>query len=129
MAGGPGESDRIVLTLIDAVKKFGTEGKVEQSFIEQRWPNGIACPSCGSLCIQTCKDRRPQPWRCRNCRKHFSVKTKTSMHASKIPLHKWDLAFYLYSTNPKGVSSLKLHRDLGNTQKHASHMAHRTRES
>jgi transposase-like protein len=51
------------------------------------------------------------------------------MHDSKLPLSKWALAFYLFSTNLKGVSSMKLHRDLGITQKSAWHMAHRIRET
>ena len=51
------------------------------------------------------------------------------MHDSKLPLSKWAMAFYLYSTNLKGVSSMKLHRDLGITQKSAWHMAHRIRET
>ena len=50
------------------------------------------------------------------------------MHDSKLPLSKWAIALYLYSTNLKGVSSMKLHRDLGITQKSAWHMAHRIRE-
>ena len=51
------------------------------------------------------------------------------MHNSKLPLSKWALAFYLFSTNLKGVSSMKLHRDLGISQKAAWHMAHRIRET
>ena len=45
------------------------------------------------------------------------------------PLNKWAIAFYLYMTNLKGVSSMKLHRDLGITQKSAWHLAHRIRET
>ena len=51
------------------------------------------------------------------------------MQDSKLPLSKWAMAFYLYSTNLKGVSSMKLHRDLGITQKSAWHLAHRIRET
>ncbi len=69
------------------------------------------------------------PYRCRDCRKHFSVKSHSVMQGSKLPLAKWAIAFYLYSTNLKGVSSMKLHRDLGITQKSAWHMAHRIREA
>ena len=36
---------------------------------------------------------------------------------------------YLWMTKLKGVSSMKLHRDLGITQKSASFMAHRLREA
>ena len=49
--------------------------------------------------------------------------------SSNISLDKWAIAFYLYMTNLKGVSSMKLHRDLGITQKAAWHMAHRIRET
>ena len=51
------------------------------------------------------------------------------MHRSKLPLQKWVIAIYLSTTNLKGVSSMKLHRDLGITQKSAWHLAHRIRET
>lgn len=51
------------------------------------------------------------------------------MQDSKLPLSKWAIAFYLYSTNLKGMSSMKLHRDLGITQKSAWHLAQRIRET
>ena len=68
------------------------------------------------------------PFHCADCRRYFSVKTGTIMERSNIPVSKWAIALYLYSTNLKGVSSMKLHRDLGITQKSAWHMAHRIRE-
>ena len=130
MAGkAPGKHYRKGITLMDAVQKFSDESKAEAWFIESRWPNGVACPKCGSLNIQERTTRKPQPFRCRDCRKDFSVKTDTLMHDSKLPLSKWAIALYLYSTNLKGVSSMKLHRDLGITQKSAWHMAHRIREA
>lgn len=125
---GPGKSYRTGITLMDAVRKFDSEEKAEAWFIEQRWPDGVACPFCGSVEVSTRANRKPQPYRCRSCRKDFSVKTGTLLHSSNIPLSKWAIAFYLYATNLKGVSSMKLHRDLGITQKSAWHMAHRVRE-
>lgn len=125
---GPGKSHRAGITLMDAVRKFDTEEKAEQWFIDQRWPDGIRCPRCDSDSIYHVKHRRPMPYQCRGCRRFFSTKTDTVMAASKLPLSKWAIALYLYSTNLKGVSSMKLHRDLGITQKAAWHMAHRIRE-
>ena len=125
---GPGKSYRNGISLVDVVKRFDTEEKAEEWFIAQRWPDGIRCPFCTSDNIATVKSRKPQPFRCRTCRKHFSVKTDTLLHSSNIPLSKWAIAFYLYATNLKGVSSMKLHRDLGVTQKSAWYMAHRIRE-
>ena len=126
---GPGKAYRKGISLIDIVKRFDTVEKAEAWFITKRWPDGIACPHCGSLNVRHVANRRPQPFRCRDCRKHFSVKTGTVLHASNIPLNKWAIAFYLYMTSLKGVSSMKLHRDLGITQKSAWHMAHRIRET
>ena len=67
-------------------------------------------------------------YHCNDCKYDFTVKVGTIMEDSKIPLRKWALAFYLMSTNLKGVSSMKLHRDLGITQKSAWFMEHRIRE-
>ena len=132
MAQAPGKHYRAGITLMDAVNRFGTDQAAETWFTEQRWPNGIACPDCGSLSIHTRKPsatRKTTLHKCRDCGYGFTVKTGTVMHDSKLPLSKWAMAFYLYSTNLKGVSSMKLHRDLGITQKSAWHMAHRIRET
>ena len=126
---GPGKFYRKGITLLEITRQFDTPEKGEAWFIEQRWPNGIACPHCGSINVATIASRKPQPFRCRDCRKHFSVKTGTVLQSSNISLDKWAIAFYLYMTNLKGVSSMKLHRDLGITQKAAWHMAHRIRET
>ena len=95
--------------------------------MQQRWPNGIACPKCGSLSIVARKNRKPLPWRCKDCRKDFSVKTGSLMESSKLKLRVWLLAIYILTTNIKGTSSLKLHRDLRVTQKTAWFLAHRIR--
>ena len=71
-------------------------------FIEARWPNGMACVKCGSLNIQERSTRKPQPFRCRDCRKDFSVKSDTVMQSSNIPLSKWAIAAYLMNTSLKG---------------------------
>ena len=126
---GPGKAYRKGISLLEVTQRFDTVEKAEAWFIEQRWPSGVACPGCGSVNVLTVVSRKPQPFRCRDCRKCFSVKTGTVLHSSNIPLNKWAIAFYLYSTNLKGVSSMKLHHDLGITQKAAWHMAHRIRET
>ena len=51
------------------------------------------------------------------------------MQDSKLGLRVWLFASYILVTNLKGVSSMKLHRDLGVTQKTAWHLAHRIRET
>lgn len=68
------------------------------------------------------------PYHCSECREYFSVKTGTVMQSSKVPLQKWVIAMYLMSTSLKGVSSMKLHRDLGVTQKTAWLLAQKIRQ-
>ena len=51
------------------------------------------------------------------------------MEESRLPLQKWALAIYMVCTNLKSVSSMKLHRDLGISQRSAWFMMHRIREA
>ena len=69
------------------------------------------------------------PYRCSDCGAYFSVKTGTVMRKSQLPLRKWVFAIYLHLTSLKGVSSMKLHRDIGVSQKSAWFMLQRIREA
>ncbi len=130
-AKGPGKAYRKGLSIFEASDLFSDERKVEDLFINARWPNGVRCPFCGSDRIRTRPTRKPQPFRCygKGCRKDFSVKTNTVMHGSNLKLGQWAMAIYLMSTNPKGVSSMKLRRDLKISQKSAWHLSHRIRKA
>ena len=125
----PGQSHRQGISLVQAVEMFSDEETVERMFIDARWPDGVACVECGSLNIQERPTRKPQPFRCRDCRKDFSIKTGTVMQGSNLPLSKWALAAYIMTTSLRGVSSMKLHRDLNIGQKAAWHLAHRIRKA
>lgn len=126
----PGKHYRKGISLIQALRQFGDDAKAEAWFVSRRWPKGVECPKCDSDNVSTRTGRRQTPqYHCKDCLANFTVKTDTIMHDSKMPLSKWALAFYLYSTNLKGVSSMKLHRDLDITQKAAWHLAHRIRET
>lgn len=126
---GPGQAHRKGIGIVEAVQLYSDEQEAERLFVEARWPDGVACVECGSLNIQERPTRKPQPFRCRDCRKDFSVKTGTVMQGSNLPLSKWAMAAYLITTSLKGVSSMKLHRDLNITQKSAWHLAHRIRKA
>ncbi len=125
----PGKHFREGLSLVELIQMFPDDMAAEQWFVETRWPDGVHCPKCGSLNVQERPTRKPQPYRCRDCRKDFSVKTGTLMQGSNLGLQTWVLAIYLVTTGIKGTSSMKLHRDLGITQKTAWHLAHRIRET
>ena len=126
----PGKYYRKGISLMAAMERFGTNEKAEQWLISCRWPDGMRCAYCEGDAISPRKSGRLTPqYHCKTCGKNFTVKTGTIMHDSKLSLHKWAIAFYLYSTNLKGVSSMKLHRDLSITQKTAWYLAHRIRET
>ena len=69
------------------------------------------------------------PYWCPDCRSYFSVRTGTAMSHTRIPLRKWAIAIYLELTSLKGVSSMKLHRNIGVSQPTAWFMLHRIREA
>ena len=96
-----------------------------------RWgKDGVCCPRCDSRDrVRLVKSRKPMKWYCNACRRNFSVRSGTVLACSNVPLQKWVIAMYLQACSLKGVSSMKLHRDLGVTQKTAWFMAHRLREA
>jgi transposase-like protein len=96
-----------------------------------RWPEGPVCSHCGTINHAYAVKGRAGLYRCaeKECRKDFSVTTGTVMERSKIPLHKWMMAFYLMCASKKGVSAHQLHRALGLTYQSAWFMAHRIREA
>lgn len=127
----PGKHYRKGMTLIEFFQRFPDNAAAERYLVEARWPDGPRCPhdGCDSANVQIVANRKPQPFRCRTCRKHFSVRTNTPMHASNLGLQTWLLAMYLMVTGIKGTSSMKLHRDPGVTYRTAWHLSHRIREA
>lgn len=117
------------LSLVGFFKRYPTAVEAEAQFEAWRWPNGPICPHCDSTNVSVVQSRRPQPYRCRTCRRHFSFKTDTPMHDSKLDAHTWLLGLFLIVANPKGRSSVQLAADLGITQKSAWHLSHRIRRA
>ena len=124
----PGKHHREGLTVIQLLRFFPNDRAAEKWFEEQRWPEERCCPDCGSVNTVKTKNRKPMPYRCRDCRRHFSVRKGMVMQSSKIGYQKWAIAIYMLSTGLKGVSSMKLYRELGITQKTAWYLMQRIRE-
>ncbi|WP_419164025.1 transposase, partial [Candidatus Palauibacter sp.] len=125
MAYGPGKAYRDGISLLELASMFPTEDAAREWFESIIWPDeDRPCPRCGSVDTHECRHAK-MPLRCRDCRKYFGVKTGTVMAGSPLPLRKWAYAIYLDVTSLKGVSSMKLHRDLGITQKTAWFMQQR----
>lgn len=125
----PGKAHREGISILELYEMFPDEQTSEQWFEQVVWGEHRCCPHCGSTNTSETPNRKPQPYRCKDCRSYFSVKTGSAMSRSPIPYRKWAVALYICMTSLKGVSSMKLHRDLGVTQKTAWFMLHRIREA
>ena len=124
----PGKSDREGITMVQLCDLFPTEESAREWFEARVWPDGRYCPQCGSVNTHDASHNN-MPYRCSDCRSYFSVKTATVMRKSHIPLRKWVFAIYLHLTSLKGVSSMKLHRDIGVSQPCAWFMLQRIRKA
>ena len=126
----PGKSHREGITLIQLIQKFPDDAAAAW-FVDARWPEGIICPHCGFTNVNANAKHPTMPYRCRErcCRKHFSTRTGTVMQSSKPGFQRWAIAIFLIATHLKGMSRMKLHRDLGITQKSSWFLAHRIRET
>ena len=125
----PGKAHRQGISLLELAEMFPDEESARKWFESRVWPDGErACLRCGSTNTYEVA-HKTMPYRCRDCKRYFSVKTGTALESSKLPLRKWAWAIYLEVTSLKGVSSMKLHRDLRVTQKTAWFMLHRIREA
>ena len=125
----PGKHFRKGISLIELFRLFPNDETAEQWFIKERWGDEIACVRCGSCNVNTQTAHKTMPYRCRDCDKRFSVRFGTAMQSSKLGYQVWAIAIYSITTGIKGVSSMKLHRDLEITQKTAWFLAHRIREA
>ncbi len=99
-------------------------------FEKLRWPGGVVCPHCGSIGRAYAR-KRPGLYRCaeKECRKDFTVTTKSVMESSHIPLRLWAQGFTLLCSSKKGMSAHQVHRTLKITYKSAWFLCHRIREA
>ncbi|MDE2921471.1 MAG: IS1595 family transposase [Acidobacteriota bacterium] len=116
------------MTLSELFARFPDDEAAERWFEKQRWPDGPSCPDCGHSGYSRATHHRTMPYRCTSCCSYFSVRKGTVMQSSKLGYRIWAIAIYLVNTSLKGVSSMKLHRDLGITQASAWHLLQRIRE-
>ena len=129
MSKSPGKSYRKGLTLLQIADMFPDNDTARDWIEKLRWPDGPTCPHCGTDNVQANIKHKTQTHRCRECpnKPMFTVRVGTIMHGSHIKYREWAIGLYLYTTNLKGISSMRLHRELGISQKSAWFLLHRLR--
>lgn len=120
--------------VISEIPMACADEKAAVEFLEkQRWNGSACCPECGSVDVYQMMDSKNGErqknfrWRCRDCKKQFTVRTATVFEDSRIPLRHWCFGFWRASTSKKGVSALEIHRATGISYKSCLFMLNRIR--
>lgn len=121
-----------ITSLIDVLDRLTSEKHARIFLEEMIWPNGPICPHCGGTDVKRLEGKKCRAGliqcKSRECRRQFTVTTKTPFHATKLPLRRWIFAMVAILSSSKGISSVVLARNLSVTQKTAWKMAHAIRE-
>ncbi len=114
-------------TLLEAIRYFADLDVATEFVAALRWPDGPVCPKCGLVDPKHYFLKARRVWKCRSCKKQFSVKVGTILEDSPLGLDKWLPAVWLIANCKNGISSYELAKDLGVQQKTAWFMLHRIR--
>ncbi len=110
-----------------------TDAQAEKLFASLRWTETqgkAVCPHCG--CPTCYEARRPNGalrFRCKACRKDFSLTSGTLFAFHKLPLQTYLAAIAIFCNEVKGKSALALSRDLDVQYKTAFVLSHKLREA
>jgi transposase-like protein len=116
-------------TLAEAIRYYSDEQTCIDTLAALRWPDGqIACTGCGEIgnTIWLANQKR---WKCRGCKKQFSIRVGTILEDSPLSLDKWMVSMWMLANCRNGVSSYEISRAVGITQKSAWHLLHRVRKA
>src|SRR5450432_2384619 len=119
------------LSLSDVMRM--SDAEAEDRFQRIRWAatdGKPVCPHCECATVYTA--RRPNGasrFRCKACRKDFSITSGTLFAFHKMPLRQYLAAIAIFVNEVKGKSALALSRDLGCQYKTAFVLSHKLREA
>lgn len=131
------------MSVLQLADKLRTEGDAYRYLEELRWGERPLCPHCGSVGEhyfltpangRTRKTRTGAPserrvWKCRDCRKQFSVLTGTIFHGTKIPVRTWCFLVFEMASSKNGISAREVERKYGLCPRSAWFAMHRIREA
>jgi len=131
------------ITFSNMARRIPTEADAYIYMETLRWPDKPVCPHCGVIgdhyYLQpengfsrittrgTYSERRV--WKCKDCRKQFSVTTGTIFHGSKVSLRIWLFVFFEMCANKNGLAAREIARKYGVAPKTAWFMTQRIREA
>jgi len=116
------------MNLTEFQLKFKDEEACINWLIEKRWgcKEKAVCPHCGH---QECYIHKNHSlFTCKSCLRQFTIRIGTIFEDSRLPLYKWFLAIYLFSSLKKDLPSVQLAKYISVTQKTAWHMLQKIKE-
>jgi transposase-like protein len=111
-------------SIFDLLQAFPNEQACIDHLELLRWSGNPVSPFDAESKVYKCAGNR---YKCKNTALYFNVKVGTIFEDTKIPLQKWFMALYIFSSHKKGISSHQLAKDITVTQKTAWFMLHRLR--
>lgn len=131
-------------TVMSLARNIKTEADAYAYMESMRWPDGPVCPHChsrerhyfltpksgtGTRKTRTGAETQRRVWKCKSCRKQFSVITGTVFHGTKVPLHTWLMVVFEMCASKNGVAAREIARKYGVAPKTAWFMTNRLREA
>lgn len=124
-------------SFVDLMKHLRDEKSCREFLEETRWQGEPICPHCHCQsegeCYQHYKLKTRGKfnglYKCRRCKKRFTVTVGTMFEGSHISLQNWFYAIYIFLNHKKGISSVQLAKDIHVTQKTAWFMLNRIRHN
>ncbi len=99
------------LSMVEFLKKYGSEAACRDAVFKLRWPEGFRCPKCGNSTYCAIESRKV--FQCHRCHHQASLTARTIFDRTKLPLTTWFLAIFLLTQSKTGMSALALSRHLG----------------
>ena len=107
-------------------QQFSTNNACRDHLFRIRWPEGLKCPICDGTDFYKITTRNIYECKCGH---QVSLTAGTIMHGSHTPLAKWFWAIYLAARDKRGVSALRLQKELRVSYPTAWLMLHKIRHA
>jgi len=128
------------ITIASLSREIATEADAYRYFESMRWGDTARCAHCDATDVYligctngtsrktasgSMSERRV--WKCRSCKRQFSVLTNTIMHRTHIPVRHWCMVIFEMCASKNGVAAREIERKYGICPRSAWFMLQRVR--
>lgn len=131
------------ITIATLSRAITTEAQAYAYLESLRWGDAPRCSHCESENVylincatngvsratRTGNMSQRRVWKCRTCKRQFSVLTGTIMHGTKLPVRHWVMVIFEMCSSKNGVAAKEIERKYGIAGRSAWFMLHRVRQA